>query len=86
MKEEVCSICKNTNGEHLPGCKHFVPDVNLIDWFDVNNKDHLTAYRHLQGTGCWPKGFLPENIEIPNGWHVLLMSRLSDAWQNHKLG
>jgi len=38
--------------------------MNIVDWFDVANPEHLKAYKHLQDTGLWPEGFLPEDIEI----------------------
>lgn len=34
MKEEVCPKCKNTNGEHKPGCQ--VPPEWEIEEFDLS--------------------------------------------------
>jgi hypothetical protein len=41
--------------------------MNLADFFDPNNIEHIRAYRHLENTGSWPKSFLNNlnfNIEI----------------------
>jgi len=50
--------------------------MNLIDFFDPKNKDHLKAYLNLYKEGCWPQGFLPEGIKIPNGWNFLLAEKI----------
>lgn len=38
--------------------------MKIEDWFDINNLEHLRAFEHLNKTGAWPVGFLPEDIEI----------------------
>jgi len=53
---------------------------NLVEWFDVNNFDHIKAYNHLLIHGCWPEDFLPEDIEIPNVWQVGLANKLANAY------
>ena len=59
--------------------------MNLIEWFDPYNKDHIKAYKHLQDTGIWPVNFLPENIEIPTYWSILVTGKIADAWIKHVL-
>ena len=41
--------------------------MNIINWFDTSNLDHLKAYRYLCEKGFWPENFLPEDIEIKSG-------------------
>lgn len=38
------------------------PEVKIVDWFNPFNVDHLRAYKILQDTGAWPKGFLPDFV------------------------
>ena len=54
--------------------------MNIADWFDVNNIEHLKAYKHLEDTGFWPKNFLPEEMEMPALWGVSLAHKLADAY------
>jgi len=57
--------------------------MNVIDYFDPYNHNHLLAYQTLQETGMWPKGFLPEGIEIPSYWNPLITQKIADAWIKH---
>ncbi len=59
--------------------------TSIVDWFDCNNLVHLQAYRTLQQTGVWPKGFLPENIIFPIAWHASIAFKLADCFMGEKL-
>ena len=59
--------------------------MKIEDWFDPENIEHVKAYDELQQRGIWPKGFLPEDIEMGNCWQVLLMSKLADKYIESKL-
>ena len=55
-------------------------NISIGDWFHPEDIDHIKAYRHLQETGFWPKGFIPDNIDFPPGWHYLLASIMAEKW------
>lgn len=59
--------------------------TSIVDWFDVNDTNHVGAYRHLQQTGVWERGFLPENIIFPVAWHAMIAFKLADAYMDEKL-
>lgn len=59
--------------------------MDIVTYFDPYNIEHLKAYRHLQTHGSWSRGFIPDNMEFPNGWHFLLMDKLANAWLDHKV-
>jgi hypothetical protein len=59
--------------------------ISIYDWFDPHNMEHLRAYSTLQTTGCWPKDFIPDYVELGAGWHMLLMAKMTDAWVEAKL-
>jgi hypothetical protein len=54
--------------------------TNILDYFDIYNADHLKAYQHLEKTGSWPEGFLPENIKFPPFWQINLSIKMALAW------
>jgi hypothetical protein len=54
--------------------------TNLNDFFDPYNKEHLIAYRHLQEEGCFPAGFVPDDVEIPLHWQILIANKMVNAW------
>ncbi len=55
--------------------------MNILDFFDVNDIEHIRAYRNLQNTGMWPKGFIPEGTTFPPyAWQSSVASMLADAW------
>lgn len=55
--------------------------MTIVEFFDPHNIVHVRAYRHLEKTGSWPEGFLPEpDCEWPLLWHAGLASKLAHAW------
>jgi hypothetical protein len=54
--------------------------MKLIDFFDPLNIDHLRAYQHLQKTGTWPKGFIPDNMEFDSLWYTMIQTKMADLW------
>lgn len=59
--------------------------LNIVDWFDPTNIDHIKAYSYLQSKGMWPPGFLPEGIEIPQGWSIRIMDKIVEQYIREKL-
>lgn len=58
--------------------------MHLPNWFDPYSTEHLEAYRVLRQRGYWPKPFMDLmdqlGIVIPDGWQMLLESRLASCW------
>ena len=59
--------------------------MTLLDWFDPDNIEHLKAYKHLQETGIWPEGFIPEDNEFVSLQTTILANRLADRFIEEKL-
>lgn len=59
--------------------------MNIIEFFDEDDINHLKAYKHLLDTGMWPKGFVPEGTEFPPVWQILIANTLANAWLDHVL-
>ncbi len=57
----------------------------IWDWFDIKNKEHLKAYRHLQDTGQWPRGFIPHDIEFGQGWQIILKGIMAAEYVKEKI-
>jgi hypothetical protein len=57
----------------------------FIDWFDPYDIYHIRAFRHLCNTGYWPKGFVPDDVDMSNTWQFDAVAKLADAWISHKL-
>jgi hypothetical protein len=56
--------------------------MNIKDFFNPYNVDHLKAYIHLNETGFWPKGFIPEGMEFDSFWQILIAIKMANAWLN----
>ena len=54
--------------------------MDFIEWFDPYNHNHTDALVYLQETGCWPEGFIPEEVELQGGWTRDLNRKLANAW------
>ena len=59
--------------------------MNLLDWFDEDNIEHLKAYKHLMKTGLWPKDFIPEGITFPTNWCMMLNSKFASKYVELKI-
>jgi hypothetical protein len=64
----------------------YVPrNLNIVEWFDPTNKDHIVAYSHLTHTGKWPENFIPKDIVFPYMWNTFVQSKMVDNWIKHIL-
>jgi len=59
--------------------------VNVVDWFDASNLEHLKAYKYLGENAFWPKGFLPDFVEIGPSWCARITSKIADEFVNRML-
>jgi hypothetical protein len=57
--------------------------MNIVDWFDPHNIEHINAYKHLESVGHWPKGFIPKDIIINSMWPMQIREKMCDAWMNY---
>ncbi len=60
--------------------------MDFIDWFDIDNMDHLKAYKRLAVTGAWPEGFIPDNVEMNPGWAATLAFGMANAYVILRMG
>ncbi len=59
--------------------------MRIEKFFDPRNIEHIKAYKELQDTGAWPKGFIPEGTEFGPGWQALLAFRIADLYMREKM-
>lgn len=59
----------------------------IVSFFDVNNIDHLRAWKWMEESGHWPEYFieLTKDCSTPSMWHACIRSKLADAWIAEKL-
>lgn len=57
--------------------------MNIIEFFDPYNIDHIKAYDYLSKNGTWPDGFLPNDITFNACWSLDLPMKLTRAWVEH---
>ena len=60
--------------------------MDFIDWFDVDNMDHLKAAKHLMVIGSWPEGFIPDNVIMDPGWYMTMAVGMANAYIILKTG
>jgi len=53
---------------------------SFLDWFDTSNIDHIAALNHLHEEGSFPKGFVPEHIEMDHNWHTVVIGKMATNW------
>lgn len=54
--------------------------MNIIEFFNPYNIDHIKAYKVLSETGFWPEGFVPDEIKFVTLWHPMVAQKMADAW------
>ena len=54
---------------------------SIVTWFDVNNPEHIKAYKHLQETGAWPENFINFNeMDFPPLWRLSLALKFTQEY------
>lgn len=59
--------------------------MDIVDFFNPHNIEHIKAYEHLDEEGCWPEGFISDDIEFSTGWNSLVESKMAKAWRYYKI-
>jgi hypothetical protein len=55
--------------------------MDILEFFNPLDINHLRAYNHLQKSGTWPADFIDwDNIKFPPNWHMLLQAKMADLW------
>jgi hypothetical protein len=56
--------------------------MKFLEFFNPLDIEHLRAYNHLQKTGAWPLGFIPEEVyqNMEPNWYMLIQSKMADLW------
>jgi hypothetical protein len=62
--------------------QEIIEPIDIAEWFEVENIEHLTAYKVLMDTGSWPEGFIPAHVELSSIWQVSLMSMMTAEYIN----
>jgi hypothetical protein len=44
--------------------------MTLYEWFDPSDKGHIKAFHIATTTGRWPKGFIPDGVELGTLWSI----------------
>ncbi|GAG92328.1 unnamed protein product [marine sediment metagenome] len=59
--------------------------VNITDWFDITNIEHLKAWMHLEDVGVWPIDFIPDEVEFNSYWQIVISSKMSCQYVKEKI-
>jgi len=66
--------------------------MTIIDVFDINDNNHLQAYRHLCRLGYWPDKFIEDfeiklgsKLEFTMGWQIFIADKMANKWVDYKL-
>jgi hypothetical protein len=60
--------------------------INIVDWFEPYNLEHLRQYRRFEKFGNWGFEFIPEYVEFTTGWQIGLVAKLANAHLDRALG
>jgi hypothetical protein len=62
--------------------------MNMVDFFNPNDIDHIDAYQFLCGTGEWPRNFIPDCVE-PMTYYLdigKIQCKMAEEWVKYKMG
>lgn len=54
--------------------------MDILEWFDISNIEHLRAYMLLNEVGVWPMGFIPADVTFSSLWNGRLNSRMAGLY------
>ena len=54
--------------------------MEITEFFDPYNMEHIKAYKTLMEKGTGPANFLPEGIIFSIAWHEVLTHKMANAW------
>jgi len=55
---------------------------SVADWFDPNDPVHMGLWIHLEKTGVFRREGLPEDLEFPINWQIMIIAKLARYWTN----
>jgi hypothetical protein len=50
--------------------------INIVEFFDPSDEEHMKAYKYLRDTGVWPRGFISDNIIFEPYWYIHMLHKL----------
>lgn len=59
--------------------------MDVVEFFNPHDHDHLRAWSHLNRTGTWPENFIPEDITFSPVWRFDLTLKMAECWVSHAL-
>jgi hypothetical protein len=51
--------------------------MNISEFFNENNNDHLKAFVYFLENGVWPKDFITDDISFNATWHFDIAMKLA---------
>ena len=58
--------------------------MDIAEYFDARNTEHIKAYKHLMEKGAWPKDFYDSitdiGITFSTIWHVAVLSKIAKCF------
>jgi len=59
--------------------------MDIVNWFNPYDKEHVAAYFVLTEKGQWPENFIPDWVELSPTWYMEITASMADAWVKHIL-
>ena len=59
--------------------------MDILEFFDITNTEHINAFALFDTTGRWPEKFIPEGTTFQSGWHYSILSKMGAAYMIMKL-
>ena len=54
--------------------------MDILEFINLENKEHIKALKTLFNDGTWPVGFIPDGTIFSTGWYSNLVYKLADAY------
>jgi len=59
--------------------------MDIQEWFDPTNEEHMAAYQHLMDESVWPVNFIPEGVVLGGYWQGALVEKMAGCWIEYVL-
>jgi hypothetical protein len=54
--------------------------MQITEFFNPYNMEHIKAYKHSTVHGSWPEGFIAERYDYPVAWQAIIAFKMANVW------
>lgn len=58
---------------------------SVNNWLDLDNLEHIKAFKQVTDGKFWPEGFIADEIKFPSLWQMLIANKITERWLKRQI-